>query len=66
MARFSPLAVAVLAALGSANGFVIKSTMSGLKPLQMVRGMECLMVTKLRFGGKYLLQPSLFLHQFFV
>lgn len=36
MARFSPLAVAVLAALGNANGFVIRSTMPGMKPLQMV------------------------------
>ena len=36
MARFSPMAVAAIAALGYANGFVIKSTMPSMKPLQMV------------------------------
>jgi len=38
MARFSPIAVAAVAALGCANGFVIKSSMPSMKPLQMVSG----------------------------
>lgn len=38
MIRFSPLAVAAFAStLGYTNGFVIKSTMPSMKPLQMVR-----------------------------
>lgn len=36
MARFSPMAIAAVAALGYTNGFVIKSTMPSMKPLQMV------------------------------
>lgn len=35
MIRFSPLAVAAIAALGCANGFVIKSSIPAMKPLQM-------------------------------